>query len=497
MPATDTAFDLREYWAIARRRAPLWILPLVLVTLSAVGVSFLLEPRFRTSTTVMISDPQFLARSVETIVPSDMDTRVNPREQALLIESEIKSTATLSQLIDALDLDADPEVQKQVAKLMKVRAGADLKGVTYQYLIEKLREDVNVQVLSPSLVRINVTHRDPQLGVRMADKLGELFMDQRRRRELYAIRAALDFTDEQLEVYRNKQADSEERLRQFQKQSISTAYDDQLLNPSNVNAIVGEYDATQLELETLTEQQERALERINKFGADPTSWNPSRTLQRMEQDLLLRISGYVELLGRYTWRDATIVALNTSLNEDLDAIEETVQKEVDQTMSGESENFRRLWASYHFQTFRERFLRKKLDVLQQGTQQLKARSSRGPDYQITLANLQNEVEYNRGIVQRFVDQLTGTQIRQALQEAEAESHFKVIEPAVVPFEPVYPQKLKIALLGLVLGLLIGAALVIGFELADHSFRHPEQVEEYLGVTILGSVPRLSGGKVKA
>jgi uncharacterized protein involved in exopolysaccharide biosynthesis len=497
MAATDTAFDLREYWAIARRRALLWTFPLILVTSSAIGVSFLLEPRYRTTTTVMISDPQFLSRSLEVIVPGDMNERVNPREQAMLIESEIKSSSTLSQLIDALDLDADPEVQKEVAKLLKLRPGASLKAITNQYLIEKLREDVSVQIWSLSLVGISVTHRDPQLGARMADKLGELFMDQRMRRELFAIRSALDFTDEQLTVYRNKQADSEERLRQFQKQSISTAYDEQLLNPANVQAIVSEMDATQAELQMLLEQQERALQRINQFGVDPGKWNPSRTLQRMEQELLLRMSGYVEQLGRYTWREASIVALNTSLNEELDAIEETVQKEVDQNMAGESENFRRLWASYHFQTVRERFLHKKIDVLKQSTQQLKARSSRGPDYEITLANLRSEVEYTRTIVQRFVDQLTGTQIRQALQEAEAESHFKIIEPAVIPFEPVYPQRLKIALLGLVLGLLIGAALVIGFELADHSFRHPEQVEEYLGVTVLGSVPRLSGGRVRA
>jgi len=464
MAATDTAFDLREYWAIARRRALLWVLPLILVTASAVGVSFLLTPKYRTTTTVMISDPQFLSRSLSSIVPDDMTERVNPREQALLIEREIKSSSTLSQLIDALDLDADPEIQKEVAKLLKARPDAPLKALTYQYLIEKLREDVTVQIWSMSLVGISVTHRDPQLGVRMADKLGELFINRRRNSELLSIRAALDFTDDQLTVYRNKQSDSEER--------------------------------TQSELDLLLEQREHSLQRINQFGVDPGKWSPSRTLQRMEQELLLRMSGYVEQLGRYTWREASIVALNTTLNEELDAIEETLKQEVDLNMPQESENFRQLWASYHFQGVRERFLRKKMDVLQQSIQQLKARSSRGPDYEITLANLKNEVEYNRTIVQRFVDQLTGTQIRQALMRAETESHFKILEPAVIPFDPVYPQRLKIALLGLVLGLLIGAALVIGFELADHSFRSPDQMEEFLGVTVLGSVPRLSGEEVR-
>lgn len=500
MPQSDAAFDLREYIAIARRRAPLWLIPTILITAAALGSSFLLTPRYRTSTTVLISSPDWLSASVQRFVPQGGDGSGSPYDrgrQAALIENEIRSSYTLGLLIDALDLDADPEVQKDVAELWKKRKYASVGQLTRQYLAAKLRNDIQVYVQGTNLVQIRVTNRDPQLAARMADQLAEIFMDQRRKRELAGIRSALDFTDEQLEVYRQKQADAEERLRQFQKQSISTNFDESLVNQTNLSEIVSELDATKFDQEQLGDRQKTLRERIDAFGADASKWNPGRTLTRLEQDLLLQVSDYVKLLGRYTWKDATVVAFNTRLASALDEIESTIRTEVDASMPAASDNLRRLWADYHFQGVREAFLNKKIDVLDQSIQQLRARNAKGPDYDITLQNLKNEVEYNRRIYQSFLDQMTGSQIQQALQEAEAENRFRVLEPAIVPFDPVYPQRLRIAMLGLVLGILVGAALVVGFELSDHSFRKPEEVEEYLAATVLGSVPRLSKGKIRS
>lgn len=498
MAATDTAFDLREYLAIARRRLWLWVLPTVLITASALAISFLLTPKYRTSTTVLISDPEWLSASVQRFVPQSQ-SGYNPYDrgrQAALIQNEIRSSYTLGLLIDALDLDADPKVQKEVAELWKERSYASVEQLTRQYVAAELLKKIQVYVQGTNLVQVRVTDKDPQLAARMSDKLAEIFMDQRRKRELAGIRSALDFTDEQLEVYRQKQADAEERLRQFQKQSLSTSFDENLLNQTNVSAIIAELDASKFDLEQLRDRQKELSARIESYGADPAKWTTSREVSRLEQTFLLQVSDYVKLLGRYTWKDPTVVALNTRLASSLDEIESSIRDEVADRLPADDPHLQRLWGDYLFQRVREDFLTKKIGVLDQSIQQLKARNAKGPDYEITLQNLKNEVEYNRRIYQSFLDQLTGSQIQQALQEAEAENRFRVLEPAVVPFDPVFPDHLRIALLGLVLGVLVGAALVVGFELSDHSFRKPEQVEEYLGLTVLGSVPRLTRGGIR-
>jgi uncharacterized protein involved in exopolysaccharide biosynthesis len=216
----------------------------------------------------------------------------------------------------------------------------------------------------------------------------------------------------------------------------------------------------------------------------------------MEQDLLLQVSDYVNILGRYTWKDPTVVALNTRLGGELDDIEQEVEAEVAGTVPDSDVRLRTLWSEYRFSKVREGFLNKKVSVLDQSIQQLKARSSKGPDYTITEQNLKKEVDYNREIYQRFLDQLTGSQIQQALQEAEAENRFRIIEAAQIPRDPVYPERMSMTLIGLVLGLFIGGGLVVGFELADQSFRKPEQVEDYLRATVIGSVPKMLRGKIK-
>jgi uncharacterized protein involved in exopolysaccharide biosynthesis len=493
-------FDLREYWAIARRRLLVWVLPLVLVPLAALGGSFLLTPKYQATTTILISEASWLSASVQRMVPQSEGSSRDPynrQRQATMMENEIRSTYMLGLLIDALGLDADPNVKKEIAEWSRATGSESGPQIEHQYLAEKLRQDIHVLTSGTDLVRITVVHKDKFLCARIADKLAELFMEQRRKRELAGIRSALDFTDEQLEVYRQKQSDAEERLRQFQKQSLATIFDENLLNSSNVAEIVAELDATKFDLEQLVDRQKQLREQIETYGTDPDKWNPNRKLVRMEQDLLLQVSDYVNILGRYTWKDPTVVALNTRLGSELDDIENEVEAEISVSVPDSDARMRTLWVEYRFSRVRENFLNKKTSVLDQSIQQLKARSSKGPDYSITEQNLRKEVDYNREIYQRFLDQLTGSQIQQALQEAEAENRFRILENARIPREPVYPERVSMTLIGLVLGLFIGGGLVVGFELADHSFRKPEQVEEYLGVTVIGSVPKLLGGKVKA
>src|SRR5260221_3591741 len=70
-----------------------------------------------------------------------------------------------------------------------------------------------------------------------------------------------------------------------------------------------------------------------------------------------------------------------------------------------------------------------------------------------------------------------------------ENNIGVIEAPFVPIRPAKPAKLKILVLALLGGLVVGCGLVVGTDLADSSIRSVNEVEEVLGLPVLTLVHR--------
>ena len=71
----------------------------------------------------------------------------------------------------------------------------------------------------------------------------------------------------------------------------------------------------------------------------------------------------------------------------------------------------------------------------------------------------------------------------------ATADLTVLTPAIVPATPARPQPVRNGVLGLALGLLLGVGSAFLREALDRSFKHAEQLEEDLGLPVLGVVPQ--------
>ena len=89
----------------------------------------------------------------------------------------------------------------------------------------------------------------------------------------------------------------------------------------------------------------------------------------------------------------------------------------------------------------------------------------------------------------FRQQETSNQLRQDIIHS-ANSRYQVIEPASVPLEPSKPNRVKISVMGAILGLILGGAAVLVAELLDVSFRKIEDVERELGAPVLATIPNI-------
>lgn len=98
--------------------------------------------------------------------------------------------------------------------------------------------------------------------------------------------------------------------------------------------------------------------------------------------------------------------------------------------------------------------------------------------------LQREVQTNRNLYDTFF-----TRIKQANDSLELETaNARIIDSAVVPSLPFKPKKSLLIALALVMSLVLGAVLAFLLDYLDSTFKGVEDVEDKLGLSVLGMVP---------
>ncbi len=137
---------------------------------------------------------------------------------------------------------------------------------------------------------------------------------------------------------------------------------------------------------------------------------------------------------------------------------------------------------YQIALSRERSIEKSLNLL-------KGEKTGNNQASIRLRELEREADADRQLFNAFLTRFKEVSQQQSLQTAES----RVIENASVPTNPSAPVKRSIAGFSLILGLALGCALAFLLEKLDNGFRSPHEVEKFLGVSVLASVPHAEAG----
>lgn len=121
-----------------------------------------------------------------------------------------------------------------------------------------------------------------------------------------------------------------------------------------------------------------------------------------------------------------------------------------------------------------------------------------PAQEAQLLKLQEQVNELAAIVGTFEDQTSGTILKEEFRRADAEVRFRVIDPANRPVTPITDDQNKIMLIAVFGGLGCGVGAVYLLEFFDHSFKSVDEIEAFLGLNVLGTIPKIQaadGGRV--
>lgn len=93
----------------------------------------------------------------------------------------------------------------------------------------------------------------------------------------------------------------------------------------------------------------------------------------------------------------------------------------------------------------------------------------------------------KNAIDKMSENLTGKTLPTI--EAIGPASVKIVEQAQPPLEPTGTNKIVILLLAFFMSPFLGVMLAFGFEYIDHTFKSPQDVETFLNLPLLGSIPK--------
>lgn len=135
----------------------------------------------------------------------------------------------------------------------------------------------------------------------------------------------------------------------------------------------------------------------------------------------------------------------------------------------------------------------KVEDLRKKLAELEADQAAYQDKNIQYTILKREVDSNRAQYDSLISKLNEVAVASELKNQNA----TIVDLAVVPLSPFSPRLSLNLVIGLVLFLVLAAAIIYVLELLNNTFSNPEQIEKELGLPILGIIPSLDSKDLAA
>ncbi|MFN7925763.1 MAG: Wzz/FepE/Etk N-terminal domain-containing protein [Bryobacteraceae bacterium] len=520
------AMDLEDYLNIVRRHVG-WILGPTLAGLTiAVMVAFFYPDTFQSSATIRVVPPTIPTRLVDPNFGMQMADRINNMQQTIL------SRNTLTNIIQTHDLYRKERNSMPMEDIIERMSKAILVGQPQR---------VNSGSGNTAVFRIAYSYQNRYLAQRVTRDLVSRFMDENMRERATATKQTTQFLREQYETAKLELDAIESKLTQFKMANLSRLPESMGANMQTVGMLESRVSAINSSIsrakqeQTMLESEMRATrEKLNAVMRMPASDGPVGTaaalagggpneieieIARVERETQAMERTLERMLEQYTPTYPDVQRLKTriaSLRKERDDLlnrKLTLKPSAPQTSAptpaavarvnpgrareiAEIESgITRLQGQIRAKEMEvERYVREISDA-ERRSREVQARIEVGPISMAQIEQLTRDHELAKRKYDDLKQRLSQAEMIQDVEDRKQGETLEVLDPPSLPETQVAPNRPVIIGSGIVLGLLIGAALAAVREIKDTSLKSLKDIRAYTQFNVLGSIPLLENDLV--
>jgi uncharacterized protein involved in exopolysaccharide biosynthesis len=348
-------------------------------------------------------------------------------------------------------------------------------------VIEKVRNSVRVVPVSGThLVRIIAKDDTPEKAIQLANTMAEVYIEYNLQTKLSSARKTLVWLNEQIIDLRSKVQEAYTALSEYQNQnqilSLEMSPEIQAAKLAELNNTYEKAKQERVEAETRLNE----LQKMRKMGTNfeerlAISFNDT-VLGKLREELTAAeiertnlLQSYKEKHPKVKQADLTIQTLRQNLTTTIDTLFKKFEADVSVFRAREV-------------TLAESLSAFKKEALEINTKRLE------------YSKLKSEVASTEELYNLLFRQLKETTITGDLER----NNIRILESARTATNITEPLKREqIIISGVIIAVLLGIGLAFLFEYFDKTVKTPEDVEQYLGLPVLGTIPKIDKQQSKA
>jgi polysaccharide chain length determinant protein (PEP-CTERM system associated) len=522
MTTPEKPLDIHSYIAMGLRRKWYIIIPLVLSVMASFAYYKRL-PKIYSATTLILVQPQRIpAEYVRPTVTESVTGLLNTLSQ------EILSRTRLEKVIQEFDLYADLRGKVPLERIVEIMRGAI--GIR----VEGDARDERAQ----STFRISFEGKEPRTVMLVTNKLASLFIEENARAREQQAEKTSEFLTKELSDMEDKLRRREVEIRAFKERHmgqlpeqldanlrILERMQDQLKTTSeNIRAAEDRAALVRSQIDQLREREQGLMARqtrrestpnVEEGGSHQVTEDPVITqYNNLKRDLTTAQSKYTEnhpdvidlkkKIAKLEPRVKEAVEKQTAAREArLRALREQRRSgaEVDPAVAVLDPDMQRQITQYTDQyndaQLEAKRLREEEKKLKEQIVLYQRRIEDTPRGEQELVLLTRDYDLTRLNYQSLMNKKIQAQMAENLERKQQGEQFNVLDPARTPQSPIRPDRNKILLMGCAIGLALGAGLAWFRESLDQSFHTVADVESYLELPVLATIPNLNEEEKKA
>ncbi len=489
----DSKIDVQAILHLLKRRKWFLIIPLILACIGGYIRIITLVSEYKATVTIMLGKKSFMTSDLKNQLPGVTEReKMKLRDEKETITKHIKSNVLLTQVVEKLGLDPSAVQEEKAKKLVAAQEDISIEQARNTVLAASIRGSVEVEFpRRGDYIEVSCTSKDPEKAYLVAKTLADVFIEDNLVTEQYGVRSVEDFSNEQLEIYRDKLEYAEERLRAYQRSINANAPSKQLtVSPTSVGQIKGVISSYNVDISEKVQEMSE-LEALLGRDASEIRVKLSDRASSMRNSLIEKVTDLSELAVSHKWDQGDVLRLNGEIKDLKESLENEIRRSGVRHLQGVFQSSAiNAAARREILGFEIDLLQRQVSTLNRFVNAYNATTNQMPVHEVTLQKYQMEVDKNRQMYQTFLDQVRSAQIRTAMQALDKDLRFRIIDPAQLPTEPINASTNQVIIISLLLGLGLGGGFIYTLEFIDQSFKSVEEVENYLGLVVLGTVPKI-------